>query len=171
MDELGVVSSWSVMEIQAHIAEKIGTFDLHLNIGGRYKLLENFSENLMFMPEVFDDQIEGGEEVSDITQSMELEFDPTDNNVFYFSTSRALFKCNRRHSSVPVKLDTTGLGAPSALSMSDNKYLLVGFTCGSIAMYHDEYRSPITVWFNACKYPVVTIKWCLLHYDDSRGKD
>ena len=46
----------------------------------------------MFMPEVFDDQIEGGEEVSDITQSMELEFDPTDNNVFYFSTSRALFK-------------------------------------------------------------------------------
>jgi len=38
-----------------------------LNIGGRYKLLENFSENLMFMPEVFDDQIEGGEEVSDIT--------------------------------------------------------------------------------------------------------
>lgn len=55
MDELGVVSSWSVMEIQAHIAEKIGNFDLNLNIGGRYKLLENFSENLMFMPEVFDD--------------------------------------------------------------------------------------------------------------------
>jgi len=125
----------------------------------------------MFMPEVFDDQIEGGEEVSDITQSMELEFDPTDNNIFYFSTSRALFKCNRRHSSVPVKLDTTGMGAPSALSMSDNKYLLVGFTCGSIAMYHDEYRSPITVWFNACKYPITTIKWCLLHYDDTRGKD
>lgn len=67
MDELGVVSSWSVMEIQAHIAEKIGTFDLNLNIGGRYKLLENFSENLMFMPEVFDNQIENGEEVSDIT--------------------------------------------------------------------------------------------------------
>lgn len=67
MDELGVVSSWSVMELQAHIAEKIGNFDLNLNIGGRYKLLENFSENLMFMPEVFDDQIEGGEEVSDIT--------------------------------------------------------------------------------------------------------
>lgn len=67
MDELGVVSSWSVMELQAHIAEKIGNFDLNLNIGGTYKLLENFSENLMFMPEVFDDQIEGGEEVSDIT--------------------------------------------------------------------------------------------------------
>lgn len=54
MDELGVVSSWSVMEIQPHIADKIGDYDLNLSIGGRFKLLENFSENLMFMPEVFD---------------------------------------------------------------------------------------------------------------------
>ena len=53
MDELGVVSSWSVMELQPHLADKIGDFDLNLNIGGRYKLLENFSENLMFLPEVF----------------------------------------------------------------------------------------------------------------------
>ena len=87
----------------------------------------------MFMKEVFDDQLEEGLDVADITQSMELEFDPTDNNVFYFSTSRALFKCNRRHSSIPVKLDTTGMGAVTAMSMSDSKYLLVGFTCGSIA--------------------------------------
>lgn len=54
MDELGVVSSWSVMEIQPHIAEKLGDFDLNLNIGGRFKLLENYSENLMFMPEIFE---------------------------------------------------------------------------------------------------------------------
>ena len=48
MDELGVVSSWSVLEIQPHIAEKIGDLDLNMNIGGRFKLLENWSENLMF---------------------------------------------------------------------------------------------------------------------------
>lgn len=54
MDELGVVSSWSVMELQPYIADRIGDADLNLNIGGRFKLLENFSENLMFLPEVFD---------------------------------------------------------------------------------------------------------------------
>jgi len=64
---------------------------------------------------------------------MELEFDPNDNNVFYFSSSAALFKCNRRESNIPVRLNTEGLGAPSALSMSDSDHLLVGFTCGSIA--------------------------------------
>lgn len=52
MDELGVVSQWSVMEIQAHLADKIGDFDLHLNVGGRFKLLENFSESMMFKAEV-----------------------------------------------------------------------------------------------------------------------
>ena len=42
MDELGVVSSWSVIEIPPHIADKVGATDLNLNIGGKYKLLENF---------------------------------------------------------------------------------------------------------------------------------
>jgi hypothetical protein len=45
----------------------MGDHDLNLNIGGRYKLLENFSENLMFMPEVFSQQIEDGEDITDIT--------------------------------------------------------------------------------------------------------
>jgi len=53
MDELGVVSSWSVIELSQYISDKVGISDLNLNIGGRYKLLENFSENLMFLPEVF----------------------------------------------------------------------------------------------------------------------
>ena len=53
MDELGVVSSWSVIELSPYISDKVGISDLNLNIGGRYKLLENFSENLMFLPEVF----------------------------------------------------------------------------------------------------------------------
>jgi hypothetical protein len=129
MDELGVVSSWSVMELQSHIADKIGDYDLNLNIGGKFKLLENFSENLMFMPEVFDN----ADGFNDVAQSMDLEFDPNDTNVFYFSTSESLFRCNRRISNVPVKLNTEGLGAPSCISISDSQYLIVGFTCGSIA--------------------------------------
>ena len=129
MDELGVISQWSVLEIQAHLADKIGDYDLHLNMGGRFKLLENFSESMMFMPEIFEN-LDG---MADIAQSMELEFDPTDSNVFYFSTSGALFKCNRRDSMIPTKLLSEGLGAPSALSMSDSGYLLAGFSCGSIA--------------------------------------
>ena len=129
MDELGVVSQWSVMEIQAHLADKVGDFDLHLNMGGRFKLLENFSESMMFMPEIFEN-IDG---YNDVAQGMELEFDPKDSNVFYFSTSGSLFKVNRKTSMVPTKLVTEGLGAPSALSMSDEGFLLVGFSCGSIA--------------------------------------
>lgn len=129
MDELGVVSSWTVMELQSHIADRIGDFDLNLNIGGKFKLIQNFSENLMFIPEVF----ENADGYSDVTQSMDLEFDPNDGNVFYFSTSQSLFRCNRRVSSVPTKLNTDDLGAPTAISMSDSKYLLVGFSCGSVA--------------------------------------
>ena len=117
------------MEIQAHLADKVGDFDLHLNMGGRFKLLENFSESMMFMPEIFEN-LDG---MNDIGQGMELEFDPKDSNVFYFSTSGSLFKCNRKDSMVPTKLITEGLGAPTALSMSDEGFLLVGFSCGSIA--------------------------------------
>jgi hypothetical protein len=64
---------------------------------------------------------------------MDLEFDPNDANVFYFSSSESLYRCNRRVSNVPVKLNTEDLGAPTSISMSDNKYLIVGFSCGSIA--------------------------------------
>ena len=69
----------------------------------------------------------------DLTQSLDIEFDPVDSNTFYFSSSEGLFKFNRKISSEPSKLDTKGMGAPSSLSMSDKGYLLVGFTCGSIA--------------------------------------
>jgi hypothetical protein len=41
-----------MIEIQPQIAEKINDFDLSMRIGGRFKLLENFSENLMYVPEL-----------------------------------------------------------------------------------------------------------------------
>ena len=107
----------------------MGDFDLHLNMGGRFKLLENFSESMMFMPEIFENE----DGFNDIGMGMELEFDPNDTNIFYFSTSSSLFKCNRKDSIVPTKLNTDGLGTATALSMSDQGYLLVGFSCGSLA--------------------------------------
>jgi hypothetical protein len=159
------------MEIQAHIAEKQENNDPNLNIGGRFKLLENYSKDMMYEPEIMEhNQTPEGFPIQDVTQSMYLEADPKDPNVFYFSSTNALFKCDRRVSNEPVRLDTTGLGAVSCLSMSDNQYLLAGFTCGSIALYHQSYRSPVTVWYNACKFGIVYIKWCLMHYDDSKSK-
>lgn len=114
IDELGVISSWSVMEIQPHMASKIGDFDFNLSIGGRFKLLENFVVNLQFMPDIWSDTSK------DFGQTFDLEFDPVDQNIFYFSTTTCLYKCNRKTSDTPVRLDTKGLGAPSALSMSDS---------------------------------------------------
>ncbi len=62
-----------------------------MSIGGRFKLIENFSENLMFMPDVI-----GHGDISDISQSLELEFDASDPSTFFFSTVESLFKFNRR---------------------------------------------------------------------------
>ena len=100
-------------------------FDLSLSIGGRFKLLENYSENLMLLPEV-------SEGLFDLSMGLELEFNNTDPSVFYFSIPSGLFKVNRREGMSIVRLDSQGMGAPTALSMSDKGYLLVGFTCGSI---------------------------------------
>ena len=63
-----------------------------MSMGGRFKLLENYSENLMLMPEVMGHY----GNIHDISQSLELEFDNTDPNTFYFSVVEGLFKFNRR---------------------------------------------------------------------------
>ena len=100
-----------------------------MSIGGRFKLLENYSENLMLSSSVVFDP----HSYLDITQSLDIEFDPSDSNTFYFSTSEGLFQFNRKLQTEPHKMDTEGMGAPTTMSMSDKGYLLVGFTCGSIA--------------------------------------
>lgn len=68
-------------------------------------------------------------------------------------------------------MNTEGLGAPSALSMSDSQYLLVGFTCGSIALYHNNYSAPVTIWYQACKYPISQLRWCLLYFNPESNFD
>ena len=124
------LSTWSLIETQSagQGESAYNEFDLNMSMGGRFKLLENYNENLLYMPEVMGHH----GNLHDISQSLELEFDNTDPNTFYFSVVEGLFKFNRRQSSIPTKLDTEGLGAPTALSMSDKGYLLVGFACGSI---------------------------------------
>lgn len=104
-----------------------------MKIGGRFKLVENFSENLMYLPELANHQSLLTAPFANVSQSLELEFDQRDPSIFYFSTPSGLFKFNRKDELMePTQLDTAGLGSPSSLSMSDKGYLLVGFTCGSI---------------------------------------
>ena len=140
-------------------------FELNMSIGSKYKLQQNYSENLLFFPEA---GLAGEEMGKQVGSSLELEFDPRDPNIFYFSSSEGLFKCTR--SSSPIRLDTGGLGSPSALSMSDQDFFLVGFTCGSIALYDKAYTSPRTIWYNACSSAITQIKWCLLHFNDDGAK-
>lgn len=51
IDELLTLSTWSVIEIQSNV-KSVNEFDLSMSINGKYKLLENYSENLLYMPEV-----------------------------------------------------------------------------------------------------------------------
>jgi len=53
-------------------------------------------------------------------QYVEIEFDPIDPQLYFFSTSLGLFKIHRNDDS------------PTALSMCDKGYLLAAFSCGSI---------------------------------------
>jgi hypothetical protein len=88
------ISTWSLIEIQPQVAEKLNDFDLSMRIGGRFKLLENYSENLMYLPELADHST--ALTSAGVSQSLELEFDQTDPSLFYFSTPSGLFKFNRK---------------------------------------------------------------------------
>lgn len=158
LDQAGIVSMWSVVEMDDHIAEKMQDFELNMSVGCHYKMIENFNQDLT----------ESG--VAEMATGLELEFDQTDSNIFFFGCSDGLFKVDRRISHEPTKLSTEGLGSPSALSMSDGRYLLVGFTCGSIGLYNTEYTQPLTIWYNACSCAIRQIKWCMLYFSDDSGQ-
>ena len=46
-----MLSTWSVVEIQSNI-RGVNEFDLTMSLGGKFKLLENYSENLLNMKEI-----------------------------------------------------------------------------------------------------------------------
>jgi hypothetical protein len=63
LDEQGVVSVWSIMEMQGHI---ITDYDLNMSLGGKFKMQMNYFDNLI-------------EYITDpdlVNQSIEIEFDP-----------------------------------------------------------------------------------------------
>jgi len=47
--------------------------DLHLSLGGKYKMILSYTDNLMLYPNVINPY-----ELDDLTQSIEIEFDPTE---------------------------------------------------------------------------------------------
>lgn len=60
-------------------------------MGGKFKMVLNFSDNLMDYPNVIDIYSMG-----DLTSGIEIEFDPAEPQVFFFSTSEGLFKIDKR---------------------------------------------------------------------------
>lgn len=152
LDQSGVVSMWSVLEMEEHIAEKMAEFELNMSMGSRFKLIENFNQDISA--------------TAVDTTGLELEFDKLDASKFYFGCSGGLYKVDRRISTEPSKMSNEGLGAPCSLSMSDDKYLLAGFSCGSVALYNTEFSSPITCWYNVSTHPITQIQWCALYFTD-----
>lgn len=123
--------------------------DLTLCIEGKIKLVLNGVVNLSekmrgsFDPETF-----------------QIDFNPSDKNQFCFSTKFGLFysKINVTRGEVfssPTvrKLDISTIGTEvivTSISFSDQGFILVGFDEGSIGLYHSDYSSPLSVWYNAC---------------------
>jgi hypothetical protein len=63
LDTQGIVSMWSVLEMEEHIAEKMTDFELNMSVGSRFKLIESYSQDLTFHG------------VDPETTGIELEFD------------------------------------------------------------------------------------------------
>lgn len=147
MDEQGIISIWNIVEMSSNM---VSDYELNLCLGGRYKMSLNYTDNLLKHI-----QNDDPDQLDDIIESIEIEFDPTDPQMFFFSTTTGLFKLDKHEdSSVPVKMDTIGLNSPTAISMSDKGFLLAAFSCGSICIYDKEYTTPLTVWYHTCQYSI-----------------
>lgn len=98
-------------------------------MGAKFKMSLNYSDNLTDYKNVVDIFAD-----DDLTQSIDIEFDPIELQICFFSTSNGLFKIDKRQANPrPQKMDTVGLNSPTAMSMSDKGLLLAAFSCGSIA--------------------------------------
>merc|ERR1719263_1121914 len=145
LDDFGIISIWNIAEVSANTAD----YELNLCLGGKFKMVLSYTDNLLSHITTIDDDLDH------IAASLEVEFDPIDTLVFYFSTSTGLYKLDKHEESdVPVKLDTTGLSAPTALSMSDKGFLLASFSCGSICIFDKDYSIPLTVWYHTTEFPL-----------------
>ncbi len=90
-------------------------------------------------------------------ETFELDFHPGDKNSFVFSTEFGLYyskisKDTGEMYSTPTirQLDTATIGDQAvvkSLSYSDQGFILAGFLDGSIAVYHTDFSSPLSVWY------------------------
>ena len=58
----------------------------------------------------------------------------------------------------------------TALSISDQNFILAGFQEGSIGVFHGDYSSPLSIWYNTCPCAVKAIKWCSIYFSDGKKK-
>jgi hypothetical protein len=150
LDNIGILSSWILIEYkQGNFAGSLA--DLTLRVGGRIKLALHSSSNLSEKLNIMFD-----------SETFEIDFNPTDQNSFIFSSSEGMYYSkiyNQSNDSTstkggPVvrKLDTSTLGdfiRVTSISFSDQGYILVGFEEGSIGLYNVEFSSPLSIWYNA----------------------
>jgi len=150
IDNIGKMSSWILIEFsEGDIAGSLA--DLTLKVGGRIKLALHsvvdlgLKLNIVYDPETF-----------------EIEFDPNDHNSFIFSTSDGMYFSklyNQSDDSSSIKggpiirqLETINVGElirVTSISYSDQGFILTGFEDGSIGLYHIDFSSPISIWYNA----------------------
>lgn len=162
IDKHGIISVWNVVD---HLDLPNSNFDLNVKSSSKFKMVPIFSDRLFEYP----DCIDLFDEKS--LQYVEIEFDPVDPQLYFFSTSLGLFKIHRNDDvrTEPQKMDTIGLNSPTALSLCDKGYLLAAFSCGSICMYDKLYTNPLTVWYQKAKSPITQIKWCQLYFDEEQA--
>jgi hypothetical protein len=67
---MGVVSVWSINEMASHL---VSDYELNMNLGGKFKLMMNYTDNLFDYENVVDLNF-----MTDVTSSIEIEFDPND---------------------------------------------------------------------------------------------
>lgn len=150
LDSIGILSCWVIIENSE--GDDAGSLtDLTLRVGGKIKLalhsVVNINEKLgiHFDPETF-----------------EIEFDPSDQNSFIFSTSEGVYysklynqagdSTSLKGGPVIRKLDSSSVGEfirVTSMSYSDQGFILVGFEEGSIGLYNKEFSSPLSIWYNA----------------------
>jgi len=86
LDVRGIISVWSVGEVNELLFKEN---DINMSLGCKYKMAPIFSDNLFMYPNVID--------LADDSQIqyVEIEFDPLDPQLYFFSTSKGLFKIHK----------------------------------------------------------------------------
>ncbi|CAG9319513.1 unnamed protein product [Blepharisma stoltei] len=154
LDNSGQLISWSIAELP--IADLAGSeIDLGLRVGGRVKIVKS---NSLAIPNLFKLRVASGSVFG---------IDPSDNQKFIYGNSGNLYHGNRFGNwASPNNFEGTG-STPTcvAYSSSENfKHFLVGFSCGSIALYDKNFSAPKENWAHVCG-SLIRIGW------DPNGKE